>query len=130
MPWLDFVLAMLWLIGKLSVPEVIPVLTAYLKDPHPHVRMRTSYALGRIDPQATSTFIPIIMADKSQLVKNSYFQGLKRSEKTIDLAFFIRTYQSANYNTRLKMLQVFPYISESEKSANIFREWIAFQPGN
>lgn len=114
-------------LGKIQSTDAIEPLKPLLKDEHVHVRMRVSYAIARISPDLAIGFMPIILDDPSQLVRNSFFQGLKRSESAISMPVYIRSLQRSDEKTQIRLIELAPYLDETEKDAGIFREWTTYQ---
>ena len=115
-------------IGKIGDNSSIPKLIPLISDDHVHVRMRAAYAVGRIQPDTIRSFLPLIVYDPFQLVRNSFFQGLKRSKKPIPIAFIIESAPSARGSVKRQIVQLLPWVTEDEQAVIAYREFLKYQP--
>ncbi len=124
--WQTRALAALQL-GRIGDQDATPALSPLLQDEHVHVRMRTAYAIGTLNPAHVEFYLPIIFADSSQLVRNSFIQGLKRTKAKLSMPVFLKILRHTDINLRGETLKLISNVVEMDSSAKIFREWIRFQ---
>ncbi|NOZ08431.1 MAG: HEAT repeat domain-containing protein [FCB group bacterium] len=114
-------------LGRIGDASSLPVLSPLLQDEHVHVRMRAAYAIGILNPPHVEFFLPVIFSDTSQLVRNSFIQGLKRTQNKLSMPAFLKILRSSNQNMQEEILKLISNVVETDSSGKIFREWIRFQ---